>query len=122
MKVMRLQIKGAPDCHSPWPDDYPEHCLAATIPRSIRGYGLAKNGQRELIFDAPGEYVIAEFRLGAELLLDVRHDQQPHLSDFKSRVALHLDRERIIKFWEPIPEDEPGERPWWKTENAAFGS
>ena len=87
-----------------------------------RGLNVSSLAARRIMAPISGEYVIAEFRLGAELLLDVRHDQQPHLSDFKSRVALHLDRERIIKFWEPIPEDEPGERPWWKTENAAFGS
>lgn len=67
--------------------------------------------------DAPfsGQIVTAEF-LCSEIMLDVQNDQCSQFSQFKAALVELLDDDQLIRLWGPILEDQPGERPCWKSE------
>lgn len=80
-----------------------------------RGINIAWMEMRRI--DAPfsGQVVAAEF-LCTEIMLDVQKDQIGPFGQFKADLVELLDDDQLIRLWGPILEDQPGDRPAWKSE------
>lgn len=62
-------------------------------------------------------------RYGTEIHFDIKSNQNPHFNMLRTAMAAFKDKDIgfILRHWEPIREDEDGDRPWWKTARTTIG-